>query len=306
MTVARNPRSYLIAPGSNPKMLAKAAASSADAVCLDLEDAVAPGEKAAARGHIVAALQGHDFGSRLRLVRINALDTPYAYRDLIEVVEAAGAHLDLVIVPKVERAADVAFIDTLLTQIERHSGLPVGRIGIEAQIETARGCINADTIAAASPRLAALVFGMGDYAASLGMPLDVIGAPDENDRAYPGHRWHHVMSRIITAARAYDLRAIDGPFAAFRDLDGLQQAADVARVLGFDGKWCIHPGQIATVNGAFSPPAAQVEWATKVLAEYAAAIAEGRGAITVDGRMIDAASLRMAEAIAQRAGTTVS
>ena len=221
MTVTRSPRSYQISPGSNPAMLAKAAASPADAICLDLEDAVAPGEKEAARAHVVAALRDLDFGARLRLIRINALDTPYAYRDLIEVVEAVGDQLDLVIVPKVERAADVAFVDTLLSQIELRQGFPPGRIGIEAQIETARGCVNADTIAAATPRLRALIFGMGDYAASLGMPLDAIGAPDENDRCYPGHRWHHVMSRIITAARAYDLRAIDGPFAPFRDLEGL-------------------------------------------------------------------------------------
>jgi citrate lyase beta subunit len=300
MTAARSPRSYLIAPGSNPAMLAKAASSVADAVCLDLEDAVAPGEKAGARANVAEALRTLDFGARLRLIRVNALDTAYTYRDLIEVVEAAGAQLDLIIVPKVERAADVLFVDTLLTQIERRQGLPPGRIGIEAQIETARGCLNADTIAAATPRLAALIFGMGDYAASLGMPLDAIGAPDQNDRSYPGHRWHYVMSRIVTAARAYGLRALDGPFAPFRDLDGLREAAEVARVLGFDGKWCIHPGQLATVNAAFTPPAAQVAWARTVLDEYARATAQGQGAITVEGRMIDAASLRMAEAIIAR------
>jgi citrate lyase beta subunit len=300
MTAARSPRSYLIAPGSNPAMLAKAASSVADAVCLDLEDAVAPGEKAGARANVAEALRTLDFGARLRLIRVNALDTAYTYRDLIEVVEAAGAQLDLIIVPKVERAADVLFVDTLLTQIERRQGLPPGRIGIEAQIETARGCLNADTIAAATPRLAALIFGMGDYAASLGMPLDAIGAPDQNDRSYPGHRWHYVMSRIVTAARAYGLRALDGPFAPFRDLDGLREATEVSRVLGFDGKWCIHPGQLATVNAAFTPPAAQVAWARTVLDEYARATAQGQGAITVEGRMIDAASLRMAEAIIAR------
>ena len=304
MSNTPSPRSYLIAPGSNASMLAKASASAADAVCLDLEDAVAPGEKEAARARVVAALRDLDFGPRLRLVRINALDTPYAYRDLIEVAEAAGDRLDLVIVPKVERAADVLFVDTLLTQIERHRGMPVGQIGIEAQIETAPGCINADTIAAASPRLAALIFGMGDYAASLGMPLDAIGAPDENDRRYPGHRWHYVMSRMLTAARAFGLRAIDGPFAPFRDLEGLREMAEVARVLGFDGKWCIHPGQIATVNAAFTPPAAQVDWARTVLDEYARATDLGQGAITVEGRMVDAASLRMAEAILARSETS--
>ncbi len=297
------PRSYLIAPASNPAMLAKAAASDADAVCLDLEDAVAPEVKEESRAHVVAALRDLDFGRRLRLIRINALDTPYAYRDLIEVVEAAGDRLDLVIVPKVERAADVAFVDTLLTQIELRQGLAVGRIGIEAQIETARGCVNADVIAAASPRLDALIFGMGDYAASLRMPLDAIGVPDADDRLYPGHRWHYVMSRIVTAARAFDKRAIDGPFATFRDLDGFREAAEVARVLGFDGKWCIHPGQLATANAAFTPPEAQVAWARTVLDEYARATAARRGSIAVAGRMVDAASLRMAETIVARAAS---
>lgn len=295
------PRSYLITPASNPAMVAKAAGSAADAVCIDLEDAVAPGEKEASRAQVIRALREQDFGSRLRLYRINALDTPFAYRDLIEVVEAVGDRLDAIIVPKVSRAEDVTFVDMLLAQIEWRQGFAPGRIAIEAQIETALGCVNADAIAAASPRLAALVFGMGDYAASLRMPLDAIGEPDESDRLYPGHRWHHVMSRIVTAARAFEKRAIDGPFASFRDLDGFRRAAGVARVLGFDGKWCIHPGQLAAANAAFSPPEAEVAWARTVLEEYGRATAAGRGALTVEGRMIDAASLRMARTIVARA-----
>lgn len=294
------PRSYLLTPASNPAMIAKAAGSPADAVCIDLEDAVAPGEKEASRANVIRALRELDFGPRLRLFRINGLDTPFAYRDLIEVVEEAGERVDLVIVPKVDRAEDVLFVDTLLTQIEWRQGLAPGRIKVEAQIETALGCVNVDTIAAASPRLDALIFGMGDYAASLRMPLDAIGEPDEHDRAYPGHRWHHVMSRIVTAARAFDKRAIDGPFASFRDLDGFRRAAGVARALGFDGKWCIHPGQLAAANDAFSPPESEVAWARTVLQEYARATAAGRGAITVAGRMIDAASLRMARTIVAR------
>lgn len=295
------PRSYLITPASNPAMIAKAAGSAADAICIDLEDAVAPNEKEASRAHIIQALRDLDFGSRLRLFRTNGLDTPFAYRDLIEIVEAAGDRLDAIIVPKVSRAADVQFVDMLLTQIELRQGFPLGQIRIEAQIETAPGCVNVDTIAAASPRLDALIFGMGDYAASLGMPLDAIGEPDENDRLYPGHRWHHVMSRIVTAARAFEKRAIDGPFASFRDIEGFAQAAGIARVLGFDGKWCIHPGQIAEANRAFSPPAKQVTWARTVLAEYERATADGRGAIAIDGKMVDAASLRVARAIVARA-----
>lgn len=301
MSSTPSPRSYLITPASNPAMVAKAAGSVSDAVCIDLEDAVAPGEKEASRAHVVSALRELDFGPRLRLYRINALDTPLAYRDLIEVVEVAGDHLDLIVVPKVNRAEDIAFVDLLLTQIEWRQGFPPGQIKIEAQIETALGCVNVDTIAAASPRLDALIFGMGDYAASLRMPLDSIGEPDEGDRLYPGHRWHHVMSRIVTAARAFGKRAIDGPFASFRDLDGFRQAAGVARVLGFDGKWCIHPGQLVAANAAFSPPEAEVAWARTVLVEYERATAAGRGALTVEGRMIDAASLRMAQSIVARA-----
>lgn len=295
-----HPRSYLITPASNPAMIAKAARSEADAVCIDLEDAVAPNEKEASRANVARALAELDWGDRLRIFRMNALDTPFAYRDLIEVVEAAGDRLDLVIVPKVNRAAEVAFVDLLLTQIELRQGFTAGRIGIEAQIETALGAVNADSIAAASPRLAGLIFGMGDYAASLRMPLDSIGEMDENDRRYPGHRWHYAMSRIVTAARAFGLRAIDGPYASFRDAEGFERACDVARVLGFDAKWCIHPGQVAATNRAFAPPPDQVAWAKRVLEEYDRAVQAGRGAITVEGRMIDAASLRMARSLVER------
>jgi citrate lyase subunit beta/citryl-CoA lyase len=175
------------------------------------------------------------------------------------------------------------------------------RIGIEAQIETALGCVNAAAIAAASPRLDALIFGMGDYAASVRMPLDSIGEPDDNDRRYPGHRWHYVMSQLVNAARAYDKRAIDGPFAGLRDPEGFRAACENARALGFDGKWCIHPSQLAATNELFAPPEAQVVWARTVLDEYARATAEGRGALAVQGKMIDAASLRMARTIVERA-----
>jgi citrate lyase subunit beta/citryl-CoA lyase len=287
-------------PAANPAMIAKAARSAADAVCIDLEDAVAPDQKEASRAHVVQALRELDWGPRLRLYRINGLDTPFAYRDLIEVVEAAGDRLDLIIVPKVNRPEDVAFVDTLLTQIELRQGF-TQRIGIEAQIETALGCVNAAAIAAASPRLDALIFGMGDYAASVRMPLDSIGEPDDNDRRYPGHRWHYVMSQLVNAARAYDKRAIDGPFAGLRDPEGFRAACETARALGFDGKWCIHPSQLAATNELFAPPAAQVAWARTVLDEYMRATAEGRGALAVQDKMIDAASLRMARMIVERA-----
>ncbi|MGN6759227.1 MAG: HpcH/HpaI aldolase/citrate lyase family protein [Thermomicrobiales bacterium] len=296
---ARLPRSYLLVPAANPAMIAKAARSAADAVCIDLEDAVAPDQKEASRAHVVQALRELDWGPRLRLYRVNGLDTPFAYRDLIEVVEATGDRLDLIIVPKVNRPEDVAFVDTLLTQIELRQGFSQ-RIGIEAQIETALGCVNAAAIAASSSRLDALIFGMGDYAASVRMPLDSIGEPDDNDRRYPGHRWHYVMSQLVNAARAYDKRAIDGPFAGLRDPEGFRAACETARALGFDGKWCIHPSQLAATNELFAPPAAQIAWARTVLDEYARATAEGRGALAVQDKMIDAASLRMARMIVER------
>lgn len=293
----RRSRSMLFVPASRPDMLRKAASSPADAICLDLEDSVAPAEKPAARANVVRALRELDYGPRTRILRINGLDTPHTYRDLIEVVEAAGAQLDLVMLPKAEQPADILFVDRLLTQIERGLGLEPGRIGIEAQIETARGCLSCAAIAGASARLEALIYGPGDFAASMRMPLSNIGEADEHDARYPGHRWHYVMQSIVLAARAHGLRCMDGPFAAFRDQEGLERASRVARALGFDGKQCIHPGQIDIVNQVFSPSEAEVAWATEVVAAYQQGVASGAGAVRVGDRMIDAASIRMAETI---------
>ncbi len=293
-------RSSLIVPAANWAMIQKAANSKADGVCIDLEDAVAPPEKESSRANVVRAFRELDFGSRLRIYRINALDTFYAYRDLVEVVEAVGDKIDLVVLPKANRPEDVNFVDTLLTQIEAYKNFP-NRIGIEAQIETAQGCLNVKEIAASSPRLEALLYGPGDYAASVQMPLDSIGEFDENDRIYPGHRWHYIMQAVVTAARAYNKRAIDGPFGGLKDPEGLAKACGVGRAMGFDGKWCIHPAQIEITNQVFSPPAKDIEWAQIVLDEYEKALGEGRGAISVKGKMIDAASIRMAEHIVARA-----
>lgn len=293
-------RSVLVCPASNPRMIEKAAASAADAVCIDLEDAVAPIEKVASRANVIAALNGLDWGPRLRMFRMNALDTPYAYRDLIEVVEGAGDNLDLVMVPKVNRAEDVYVIEMLLTQIEMAYGR-AHRVGIEVQIETALGYLNLPAIAACSARVEAILYGPADYAASLQMPMDNIGVLDENDALYPGHRWHAIMHAVVAAARAYGKRCIDGPYAAFKDMPGFEKSCEIARVMGFDGKWAIHPSQIETLNRVFSLPAAQVEWAQRVLDAYAEATAAGKGAITVDGKMIDAASLRVARAIVTKA-----
>ncbi len=289
----------LFVPASRPDMVEKASRSVADAICLDLEDAVAPESKVAARAQIVQALQTLDFGSRVRIVRVNALDTPFAYRDIIEVVEGAGRHLDLIMLPKVQSPRDVHFLDTLLTQLETNVGIP-HPIGIEAQIETASGFLWTREIATSSPRLEALIFGPGDYAASMQMPLTDIGAFDEHDALYPGHRWHAVMHTIVAAARANGLRCMDGPYANFRDESGLVEVTKIARALGFDGKQCIHPAQLATVNDLFAPAPAAVERAQAVVDAYEAAMAAGRGAISLDGKMIDAANLRMAQAVLTR------
>ena len=292
-------RSMLFVPASRPDMMPKAAASAADAVCLDLEDAVVPAEKAAARAHAVHALRALDFGARTRILRINAVDTPYAYRDLVEVIEGAGDRVDLVMLPKAGAARDVVFVDMLLSQIEAHAGL--GRaIGIEAQIESAQGYVNLREIAAASPRLDALIFGPGDYAASMRMPSSAIGEADEHDEIYPGHRWHAVMHTIVAAARVNGLRCLDGPYAGYTDAAGLARACQIALAMGFDGKQCIHPAQLAAVNATFTPSLEEVTKAAAVLKAYEAAAAAGQGAATHDGRMIDAANLRMARTILER------
>ena len=299
LSTIRLTRSMLFVPASRPDMIEKATRSAADAICLDLEDAVAPESKAASRAHIVQALQTLDFGGRVRMVRVNALDTEFAYRDVIEVVERAGAQIDLIMLPKVQSPQDLHFLDTLLTQIEMHMGLP-HRIGIEAQIESASGFLWAREIAQSSPRLEALIFGPGDYAASMQMPLTDIGALDEHDALYPGHRWHAVMHTIVAAARANGLRCMDGPYANFRNDAGLTEVAKIAKALGFDGKQCIHPAQLATVNTIFAPAPAEVERAQAVVNAYTQATAAGKGAISLDGKMIDAANLRMAQAVLTR------
>ncbi len=298
-SMARLTRSMLFVPGTRPDMMQKAAQSAADAVCLDLEDSVALDQKEASRANIIQALQHLDFGGRARMLRINALDTPFAYRDVIEIVEAAGAQLDLIMLPKTRNASDVHFLDTLLTQIELRQGF-AQRIGIEAQIETASGFLWLREIAQSSPRLEALIFGPGDYAASLHMPLANIGEPDEHDALYPGHRWHAIMHAIVAAARANNLRCMDGPYADFKDDAGFERACKIALAIGFDGKQCIHPAQLAAANRIFAPAPDELAWAHTVVAAYEQASAAGRGAISVNGKMIDAANIRMAQTILQR------
>src|ERR671910_1444637 len=295
-------RSLLAVPATRRKMAEKALASAADAVFLDLEDAVAPDSKAAARTDVVHAVEELDWGDRPALFRANALDTPYFYRDLIEVVERAGDSLDSVMIPKVNRPEDLYAVSILLSQLELAMELERGKIKLEAQIESAEGLASVDSIASATSRLEALHFGPGDFAASVSMPQTSIGVMDEWDEAYPGHRFHYAMQRIVVAARAAGLRVLDGPVADYGDEEGLRGSCLVARALGFDGKWSIHPAQIGVVNEVFSPTEGEVEWAGKVVAAYEEANAAGSGSVSLQGQMVDAASIRMARNTLDLAG----
>ena len=287
-------RSELAVPASNWEMSRKAVESEADVVFLDLEDSVAPSEKVPSRQNVIRAVRELDWGTKPTLFRMNALDTPFFYRDVIEIAEEVGDKLDLIMVPKVNRPEDVYVVDTLLTQIEANKGF-ARRIGLEVQIETAEGLINCDQIAKASPRIETIIYGPGDYTASVRIPSVSIGSLDEWDAAYGSHRFHYVMHRILVAGRAAGLRVMDGPFADFRDLDGYRASCLRARAMGFDGKWCIHPSQIPIANEVFAPTEAEVVWARRVIEAYEVANREGRGAVAVDNKMIDAASIKMAE-----------
>lgn len=292
-------RSMLFVPASRWPMIEKAAASAADAVCVDLEDSVAVDDKAASRANAIRAFRELDFAHRLRVLRINGLDTPFAYRDLIEVVEAAGDRVDLVMLPKAGSAKDVFFVDTLLTGMELNCGFP-RRIAIEAQIETAEGFLFVREIAESSPRLEALIFGPGDYSASMQMPSSSIGESDEHDEIYPGHRWHAVMHAIVAAARVNGLRCLDGPYAGYKDAAGFERSCRIARSMGFDGKQCIHPGQLAAANAIFTPSGDEVARAERVVEAYERAVSERRGAASLDGKMIDAANIRMARVMLEK------
>ncbi len=285
-------RSCLAVPGSSPKMLGKARTLPADQVFLDLEDAVAPSEKTdGTRQQIVDALRG-DWVAPTRVVRVNGVATRWCYADISYVVRGAGADLDCIMIPKVHDASHVHFVDHLLTQLELDLELEVGRIGLELQIETGHGCLKMEEIAAASKRAETLIFGPGDYAANLGVPQLTVGAIDT---AYPGDQWHYINARIVNTARAYGLQAIDGPYAAIRDLDGFAEVARRSRLLGMDGKWALHPDQIALVNEIYSPDQKQFDLACAILEAYRVATEEeGLGAVMFNGEMIDEASRKMA------------
>ncbi len=286
-------RSELAVPGSNPGMFEKAANSAADYVFLDLEDAVSPGDKVQARKNIIQALHDIDWRSKAKTisVRINSIDTHYMYRDLVDLVEQAGDRLDTILIPKVGVAADVYMVDAMLTQIEEAKGF-TNKIGIEALIETTLGMANVDAIATSSPRMEAMHFGVADYAASCRARTTNIGGLNPD---YPGDQWHHGLSRMLVACRAFGLRPIDGPFGDFNDPDGYRLGANRAAAMGYEGKWAIHPSQIELANEVYSPPADEVDRARRILAALEEAAAQGRGAAQLDGRMIDAASARMAQ-----------
>ena len=292
---SRLQRSELAVPGSSPKMFEKALNSNADYIFLDLEDAVSPNDKIAARGNIIKALKEinwRDKGKTIS-VRINSLDTHYMYRDLVEIVEQAGNDIDTILLPKAGTASDVYMVDCLLTQIEENKKIK-HKIGIECLIETALGMSNIKEIAKSSGRLEALHFGVADYAASLRARTVVIGGLNPD---YPGDQWHHGLSQLVMTCRAYGLRAIDGPFGDFNDPDAYILSAKRAAAIGIEGKWAIHPSQIDLANKVFSPPDTEVEKAKRILQELDKAAKEGKGAAQLDGRMIDAASARMAENI---------
>ena len=291
-------RSELSTPASSEKMMTKAAASDADLVFLDLEDSVAPSEKERARGLAVEALRTLDFGRKTRGVRVNGPETMWAYEDTITVVEGAGDRIDVLIVPKVKAPRDVWFFDTLLSQLERKLGLR-HRIGIEILIEEVEALACVEELARCSPRLEALILGVGDLSASQGMKLGQIGDTDES---YPGDIWHFARARMVVAARAAGIDAIDGPYANFRNAEGYLREAARAAALGFVGKWAIHPSQNELANRVFSPSDEEIATARKVIDEVRRAEAEGRGsAASGGGIMIDAATARIYQVIVDRA-----
>lgn len=306
-TTTRLHRSELAVPGSNVRMLEKAPYLGADIVMLDLEDAVAPDDKVQARTNIIDALRDLDWSRCSVSLRINGLDTHYCYRDLVDVVEAAGQCLDTIMLPKASCAGDVHLVATLLTQIEEAMGLS-RRIGIVVLIETALGMVHCEEIARACPeRTEAMVFGVADYAASLQSHTTSIGganpdyvvlsdaASDGGRDSHWGDQWHYALSRIAVVCRAYGLRPIDGPFGDFTDAAGYVASARRAAVLGYEGKWAIHPSQIPLANDVFTPDDHVVQKTRRIVDAMKAAAASGKGAVSLDGRLIDAASIRMAE-----------
>lgn len=296
-TPVRLRRSILSVPANREKMIVKAFTLNADYIMLDLEDSVPVPEKAEARKRVVTALREQDWKGKVRAYRINGMDTPFAYRDIIDVVEEAGDCLDVLVVPKVNDPAEIRAIDYLLTQIEASRGFRT-RIGLEASIETAEGMLRAGEIAFSSPRLEALVFGIADYSASLTMKSKGISGHGDMEDFYPGHRWHFPLSRMGMAAKAAGLAAIDAPYGDYKDPEGLRKSCLLSAALGYDGKWVIHPDQTAIINEMYTPTEEDVARSRRILDAYGEARAEGRGSLSIDGKMVDAASIRVAMVVA--------
>ncbi|MEM7326833.1 MAG: CoA ester lyase [Actinomycetota bacterium] len=300
--ISRVRRSELSTPGHSEKMIAKAAASEADMVFLDLEDAVAPSAKVGARKNIVAGLNELDWGDKIRSFRCNSVDTQWCHDDIAEVVTGAGANIDVIMVPKIKGPREVWFIDDLLTQLELKLGLEVGRIGIECLVEEVEALQTVDEIATCSPRLEALTLGVGDLSASQGMRLGHIGVTDgDGALKYPGDVWHYARHRMIVACRSAGIDAIDGPYANFASPTGYERSAATFSMIGGVGKWCIHPSQIEIANRVFAPTAAEIEEAQGVIQAVKDAEAQGLGAATYKGMMIDAATTRLFQITLDRA-----
>ncbi|PSJ24886.1 CoA ester lyase [Streptosporangium nondiastaticum] len=291
-------RSCLAVPGSNPRFLEKAQGLPADMVFLDLEDACAPLAKEGARHLVVDALNNGDWTGKTTAVRVNDWTTHWTYRDVVTVVEGAGPSLDCIMLPKVQDAQQVVALDLLLTQIEKTMGFEVGRIGIEAQIENAKGLVNVDEIAAASPRVETLIFGPADFMASINMRSLVVG---EQPPGYPADAYHYILMRILMAARAHDLQAIDGPYLQIKNVEGYKEIARRSAALGFDGKWVLHPGQVDAANEVFSPSQEEYDHAELILDAYDWCTSEAggkKGSAMLGDEMIDEASRKMALVIA--------
>lgn len=295
-------RSNLSVPGHVEKMHGKASGSNADVIMLDLEDSVPVDAKEKARAQIIQSLLDRDWVHKTVTVRINALDTPFAYRDLLEVVENAGHIVDAIVIPKVNSPGDISFVDRMLDGIEMNKAFS-SSLGIEASIETAEGLLQAADIARESHRLKTLVFGIADYSASVGARLiSISGHGEKEEEVYPGHRWHFALSRMIMVAKAKGCLAIDAPYGNFKDPEGLRRSAIMSGALGCDGKWAIHPDQVDIINEVFTPTQKDIDLAARILAANAQAAAEGRGAVAVDGRMVDQATVRMAQQLYEQAG----
>ena len=294
-------RSNLSVPGHVVKMHPKAAECSADVVMLDLEDSVPVDQKQKARAQVIQTLHEFDWSQKTVTVRINSLDTPFGYRDLLEVAEGAGKIIDAIVIPKVNSISDIHFANHLLNGIEMANNLDKS-IGLEASIETAEGLLNAASIAASSPRIQTLVFGIADYSASVGARLvSISGHGEKEEDLYPGHRWHYPLSQMVMSAKAHGAMAIDAPYGNFKDAAGLRKAAVMSCALGCDGKWAIHPAQIEVINEVFTPAAEEIVLAQKVLAANEEARSSGKGAIAVEGRMVDQATVRMAQQLCAQA-----